>query len=78
MTQIRLYADYIATAAKKYAIPVLNMTDESGFNPFITQIYERWSLLPSGQELHDGIHPNEEFERKFMAPQIRHFIDGLI
>lgn len=76
--KIRLYADYIATAAKKYAIPVLNMTDESGFNPFITQLYERWSLLPSGQELHDGIHPNEEFERKFMAPQIRHFIDGLI
>ena len=76
--KIRLYADYIATAAKKYAIPVLNMTDESGFNPFITQIYERWSLLPSGQELHDGIHPNEEFERKFMAPQIKHFIDGLI
>lgn len=76
--KIKLYADYIATAAKKYAIPVLNMTDESGFNPFITQIYERWSLLPDGQELHDGIHPNEEFERKFMAPQIRHFIDGLI
>ena len=76
--KIRLYADYIATAAKKYAIPVLNMTDESGFNPFITQIYERWSLLPSGQDLHDGIHPNEEFERKFMAPQIKHFIDGLI
>lgn len=76
--KIRLYADYIATTAKKYAIPVLNMTDESGFNPFVTQIYERWSLLPSGQDLHDGIHPNEEFERKFMAPQIKHFIDGLI
>ena len=76
--KIRLYADYIAGAAKKYAIPALNMTDESGFNPFITQLYERWSLLPSGQELHDGIHPNEEFERKFMAPQIKHFIDGLI
>lgn len=76
--KIRLYADYIANTAKKYAIPVLNMTDESGFNPFITQIYERWSLLPDGQELHDGIHPNEEFECKFMAPQISHFIDGLI
>lgn len=76
--KIRLYADYIANTAKKYAIPTLNFTDESGFNPFITQIYERWSLLPSGQELHDGIHPNEEFERKFMAPQISHFIDGLI
>ena len=76
--KIRLYADYIANTAKKYAIPTLNFTDESGFNPFITQIYERWSLLPSGQDLHDGIHPNEEFERKFMAPQIKHFIDGLI
>lgn len=76
--KIRLYADYIASAAKKYTIPSLNMTDESGFNPFITQLYKRWSLLPSGQELHDGMHPNEEFERKFMAPQIKHFIDGLI
>ena len=76
--KIRLYADYIANTAKKYAIPTLNLTDESGFNPFITQIYERWSLLPSGQDLHDGIHPNEEFERKFMAPQIKHFIDGLL
>lgn len=76
--KIRLYADYIANTAKKYTIPTLNLTDESGFNPFIPQICERWSLLPSGQDLHDGIHPNEEFERNFMAPQIKHFIDGLI
>lgn len=76
--KIRIYADYIANTAKKYTIPALNLTDESGFNPFITQLYKRWSLLPSGQELHDGIHPNEEFERKFMAPQIKHFIEGLI
>ena len=75
------YADYIKTAAKSYCIPVLNLTEESGFCPYNTTFKNRWTLTEySGGDgvTGDGVHPNEEYERKFLAPMIRGFLEKLM
>lgn len=72
------YGDYIKTVAKKYCLPVLNLTEDSGFCPYIATFRSMWTLLPDGFQSHDGVHPNEEYERRFLAPMIKHFLKGLI
>lgn len=72
------YADYIKTVAKSYCLPVLNLTDESGFCPFVQSFKEKWTLTPSGYTDPDGVHPTEEYEEKYLAPMIRHFLQGLM
>ncbi|MBQ2926981.1 MAG: SGNH/GDSL hydrolase family protein [Oscillospiraceae bacterium] len=68
------YADYIRQTAQKYCLPVLNLTEESGFRPFNAVFRERWTLVPEGYENADGVHPNEEYQKKFLAPMIRDFL----
>lgn len=72
------YADYIKSVAKSYCLPVLNLTDESGFCPFIESFNERWTLIPEGYTGHDGVHPTEEYERKYLAPMIRGFLQRIM
>jgi hypothetical protein len=72
------YADYIKQVAKNYSLPLLNATDESGFCPYIQAFKEKWtrfyvdSSYPDG--IYDGLHPTEEYERKYLAPYIKSFI----
>ena len=77
------YADYIAKVAAEYCLPVLDATRQSGFAPFNTTFGARWvnyaergggdtTLVP------DGVHPNEEYCKKYLSKYIRGFIDGLI
>lgn len=73
-----VYSAYIGEVARKYCLPVLNLTEESGFCPFIDTFKQRWTLIPSGYATPDGVHPNEEYERKYLAPMIWKFIEGLI
>lgn len=72
------YGDYIKQIAQSYCLPVLNLTEESGFCPFISTFSDMWTLQPEGFESHDGVHPNEEYERKYLAPMIKHFLQGLL
>jgi hypothetical protein len=72
------YAEYIKTVAKKYCLPVLNLTEDSGFCPYIATFSDMWTLLPDGFQSHDGVHPNEEYERRFLAPMIKHFLQGML
>lgn len=71
------YSQYIHDVAKSYCLPVLNLTEESGFCPFIASFRDMWTLLPSGFETHDGVHPNEEYEHDFLAPMIKDFLRGM-
>ena len=71
------YADYIKSKAKEYCFPILNLTEESGFCPYITSFRDRWTLIPSGYDITDGVHPNEEYEREFLAPMIKNFLSNL-
>ncbi len=68
------YASYIRQTAAQYCLPVLNLTEESGFCPFRESFKNRWTLVPAGYEAADGVHPNEEYQRKFLAPQIAGFL----
>ena len=72
------YGDYIKQVAKSYCLPVLNLTEDSGFCPYISTFSDMWTLLPSGFQSHDGVHPSEEYERRFLAPMIKHFLQGML
>ena len=73
-----VYANYIHDVAKVYCLPTLNLTEESGFCPFIASFKNKWTLVPSGSSDHDGVHPNAEYEKNYLAPMIWKFISGLI
>ena len=73
-----VYSQYIHDVAKSYCLPVLNLTEESGFCPFIDSFKQMWTLIPSGYTAPDGTHPNAEYEKKYLAPMIWKFISGLI
>ena len=72
------YSDYIKATAKKYHLPFLNLAEESGFAPEITAFRERWTLKPKGFDSTDGVHPTEEYERRFLAPMIKDFLKKLL
>lgn len=72
------YDDYIKSVAKEYAFPCLNLTDESGFCPDkSTTFSDMWTLLPSGQTSHDGVHPIAEWEKNFLAPMVKGFLTSI-
>lgn len=75
------YSDYIKQVAKSYSLPVLNLTDESGFCPSVVAFKNRWTLTEyeGGDGVTgDGVHPNEEYERRFLAPMIRAFLQSVM
>ena len=72
------YSDYIKTVAKKYHLPVLNLADESGFHPEVKTFREKWTLMPEGYDVTDGVHPTEEYQRRFLVPMIRGFLRSLL
>ena len=73
------FADYIKEVANEYSLPVLNLTDESGFCPNKSSTFSNmWSYLPAGSSTHDGVHPNTDWEKKYLTPQIAWFLAGLI
>lgn len=75
------YADYIKTVAQTYALPVLDLMNHSGFHPEHDTFRQRWTFKnwTGGDGTQgDGTHPIEEYERKHLAPMIRHFLQGLI
>lgn len=73
-----VYSDYINTVSKKYHIPVLNLSEESGFCPEVEAFRNRWTLKPSGYDVVDGVHPTEDYERRFLKPLIAGFLKNLL
>ena len=68
------YADYIREVAKSYCLPVLDLTTESGFCPFIDEFRAMWTLTPSGYSTPDGVHPTAEYSEKYLAPMIADYL----
>lgn len=68
------YIDYIKQVAKSYCLPVLNLAEESGFYPFVDEFKTKWTLVPSGYTSADGVHPNVEWSKNFLAPMVKNFI----
>lgn len=71
------YADYIREVAKSYCLPVLDLTTESGFCPFIDEFKAMWTLTPSGYSTPDGVHPTAEYSEKYLAPMIANYLLGI-
>lgn len=71
------YAAYIREVAKSYCLPILNLTEESGFCPFVDEFRAKWTLVPSGYTSADGVHPNAEYQEQFLAPMIKGFLTKL-
>jgi lysophospholipase L1-like esterase len=72
------YSDYIKTVAKKYHLPILDLAEESGFHPEVLAFREKWTLMPEGYDVTDGVHPTEEYQRRFLMPMIKGFLKSLI
>ena len=68
------YAEVIRQTAKNYCLPVLNLTEESGFCPYLESFRNQWTLVPAGYSEADGVHPNGEYQKLFLAPMIRGFL----
>ena len=71
------YADYIREVAKSYCLPVLDLTTESGFCPFVDEFRAMWTLTPSGYSTPDGVHPTAEYSEKYLAPMIADYLLGI-
>ena len=77
---------FFKQVAESYSLPVLDLTNHSGFNPdgnkpgidfSAAQAFRmRWTLKVGDYDP-DGIHPTEEYEKKFLAPMIKKFIESL-
>lgn len=81
------YSEFYKKVAESYSLPVLDLTNHSGFYPDANKdniidydaaqaFRNRWTLVV-GQYAADGIHPTEEYEKKFLAPMIKKFIESL-
>ena len=81
------YSEFYKKVAESYSLPVLDLTNHSGFYPDANKdniidydaaqaFRNRWTLVV-GQYAADGIHPTEEYEKKFLAPMIKAFIETL-
>lgn len=70
------YIDYIKEVAKYYALPLLNLTDDSGFFPYVETFKNQWTLMPDGQSTHDGVHPTETWEKEFLVPMVKQFLSS--
>ena len=70
------YANYIIKVARSYALPVLDLTHGSGYYPFVDTFKAKWTLVPSGYTGGDGVHPNLEYGKKYLAPLIQNFLEN--
>jgi ribose 5-phosphate isomerase RpiB len=71
------YSEYINTVAKSYCLPVLNLTEESGFYPWITDFKNRWTFtdwVGGDGTVGHGVHPSEEWEETRLAPMVKSFL----
>lgn len=80
------YSDYQKSVCEAYSLPVLDLTNHSGFYPdankpgidyYAAQAFRNRWTLQVGEWEPDGIHPTEEYEKKFLAPMIKSFIETL-
>ena len=75
------YMEHIMNVAKSYCLPVLNLSEESGFYPWIPAFKNRWTFTGwAGGDgtTGDGVHPSEEWQETRLAPMIKAFLKGLI
>lgn len=74
-----VYTDKIIEIAKLNAIPVLDLYHDCGLRPQDATFLEEFYTSDVNDELDtNGIHPNSEGHKKFIAPKVREFIRSLM
>lgn len=76
--KIEDYCDAIKTVIGKYRFPYLDLLTQSGFCPTNAKFRAMWTFDWDLSGTGDGLHPNEAYQEKYLAPQIRDFIAGLL
>ena len=77
VAKVHQYTDVIKEEAKNRALPLLDLTDGSGFYPFNTAFKNTWTYKVNGTTP-DGLHPNQDYQELYLAPMIKHFLDGMM
>lgn len=74
-----VYTEKIIEIAKLNAIPVLDLYHDCGLRPQDATFLAEFYTSDVNNELDtNGIHPNSEGHKKFIAPKVREFIRSLI
>lgn len=74
-----VYTEKIIEIAKIHAIPVLDLYHDCGLRPQDSDFLEEFYTSDVNSELDtNGIHPNSEGHKKFIAPKVREFIKSLM
>lgn len=76
--KIEDYCEAIKDVIGKYRLPYLDLLTQSGFCPTVAKFRAMWTLDWDSSGTGDGLHPNEEYQEKYLTPQIRGFIEGII
>ena len=80
------YSAYQKSVCESYSLPVLDLTNHSGFYPdankpgidyYAAQAFRNRWTLKVGDYDPDGIHPTAEYEKNYLAPMIKAFIETL-
>jgi lysophospholipase L1-like esterase len=66
------YIDYIKATVKEYSLPMLDLYSDSGFVPTNAKFNEMWCHNS------DSLHPNSEYQTKYLAPMVKRFLHGLM
>lgn len=74
------YVDAYKEVYGEYSVPTLDLFNASGYRPTNKTFRERFTMLAKGADgslVSDGIHPNQEWDNNYLAPQIENFLTNL-
>lgn len=72
------FSEAIKKVVGKYSLPLLDLTNRSGFYPFTAKFKAMWTRDFDGSGRGDGIHPNAEYYKRYLTPQIKSFIRSIL
>ena len=72
------YVEKMKEVYDDYSVATLDLFHEGGFRAWNATFNERFGMLAGSadpaQQVHDGLHPNQEWDNNYLAPQIYNFL----
>lgn len=74
------WCDKMKEVYSYYSIPVLDLNRQGGFRPWNSNFNTKFGMLAQGPDgmVHDGLHPNQDWDNNYLAPQIKEFMERYI
>ena len=77
-TKANKYINALIQVCNKYSIPYLDLYNQSGLRPWDNEFNKLYYLDDNGDGKYtEGVHPNAEGHRKFIAPKVKAFLEKL-